>query len=298
MSNDRTLKIWDQYTLNLLYSYTDSCQLKVSVQINQTSFMVATSCEQFRMLNIYTDSIRTLAYVTNSFNFNSLPNALIQFNSTIVILGTSNGTIQIFDLNSNSSSFVQMIDEKSAVNALCAINKDLFASGLNAINLNIWNLTNSSRVASLYQGNFIFSVIISNDKKYLISSDFFFKIMLWNTSNWALFKRIDIAAFKMVQLNDDLIVNARTANTSIGIGLFVTNITNSTVNYTSFTKINSIYYYSMAKLDNNFVVLGANGDVELWDLKDLSKPRLVKNRIKGHTIIVTDVENYKGNYLF
>ena len=290
MSNDRTLKIWDQYTLNLLYSYTDSCQLKVSVQINQTSFMVATSCEQFRMLNIYTDSIRTLAYVTNSFNFNSLPNALIQFNSTTVILGTSNGTIQIFDLNSNSSSFVQMIDEKSAVNALCAINKDLFASGLNAINLNIWNLTNSSKVISLYQGTYVYSIIISNDKKYLISGDFFYKILFWTLSNWTLYKRIDIAATKMTQLNDDLIVHLRTSNITIGCGVYVSNISTNL----SYTKISSTYYYSMAKLDNNFVALGSSNDIELWELKDLSRTRLAKNKKRAHIYTISDISQYKG----
>ncbi len=293
ISNDKTLKMWDELTLNLLYTYTDSCALKIAIQINQTQFLVANDCQRFKLLKFFIDSTKTTANVTNSFQFTSSPMSLALFDKSTLILGSSNGTIQIFDLNSDpSTGYKQILDEKSTVFCLSVIDQNLFASGLMNRFISIWNLTNQTKLKSLNHGHSVYSLILTNDRKYLVSGDLYFKISYWKTNSWTFEKSIYCASFKMVQLNDDFIAHISFSSiANIPIGMYLSTIKNST-----FRNITSNNYYSLTKLDNDLIAFGStNGNqIDSWQLNDPINPRIVKSKQKPHTNTITDTKAVKG----
>ena len=291
VSNDKTLKIWDELTISLLYSYTDSCQFQKVVQINQTRFIVATSCGMFKVFDFFIDSTRTTANVTNGSVFSGSPYGLTLFNQTTLILGSSIGTIQIFDLNSNLSSGYKLIfDEKSSVQCLQVIDENIFAAGLFNKFISIWNLTNQTKIKSLYHASAVYSIIITNDRKFLITSDLYFKIFFWNVNNWTFFKSTSCPAYKMIQLNNYIVHITYSSASSFAIGMYVSNIENSTI-----LNITVASYYSMIKLDNDLISLGSlSGNIEYWNLNDPINKRMIKSKLKPHAATITDIQSVKG----
>jgi len=67
--NDKTLKMWDEIILDLLYLYTDLCKFRQVIELNQTSFLVATSCETFKLFEFWLDSTKTTANITTVSQF-------------------------------------------------------------------------------------------------------------------------------------------------------------------------------------------------------------------------------------
>ena len=292
VSNDKSLKVWDELTFNLLYSYTDTCQLKKIVQLNQTKFIVATGCERFMIFDFILNSSKTIANVTNGSIFSGSPIALTLFNKTTLLLGT-NGTIQVFDLNLNQSSgYKQIYDEKTIVNYFQVIDDNVFAAGLFNRYISIWNLTNQTKTTSLYHGHSVYSLLITNDRKYMISGDLYNQIVFWNMNNWTLAKIITFPAYRMIQLNDNYIVHLSSSLvSSIPIGMYVCNINNSTL-----VNISSKNYYTMVKLDNDLIALGTiTGDaIDYWYLNDPVNLRMIKSKLTPHTATIADIQSVKG----
>jgi hypothetical protein len=255
ISKDRSIYVLNQINFEIITKYVDDlCTPLKIVTINQTTAMIATDCGNLRYIYLYSDSYGKNLTFKDSFSFSELTYSFTLFNENTVLLG-SNNSILIFDLNSNSSTYVKKINEVSTITDIVVINKDLFAAGMLNYFISIYHLA-GVKTKSLYQGFSVVSMIVSYDKTTLAVGDMdyntnFFEI----TNNFANSYQFHSTSSRFAEYKDDYLIH-------IGKTFRLTNYTSKTTKI-----ISSTNYDSIRKFDNGLIALGSiSSNIELCSL--------------------------------
>ena len=280
-SHDGTIKIWDQTTGDLLYTYSEieKCQVKILERINCSVLAYGTNCSVIRLLDLNSGII-----IKNLTGHTSTIKTLKLFNSSILISGSEDKTIRMWNLESTQNNQVKTITESFVILTLIVISNNLIACGLESENnIGIWNMNSNTKIQNLYHGVDVYSLVLLSDRQLLASGDCTTYIKLWNINNWSLNTTINSGGFRMIRFSNNILVFLMSSySLYVPYGLNSLNLTNYAIRKsTNFEK-----FTALDLLDNNLITTANEStyEIKLWIYNNYNSPF---KRLKSHSDKIT-----------
>ena len=206
------------------------------------------------------------------------------FNSSILISGSEDKTIRMWNLESTQNNQVKTITESFVILTLIVISNNLIACGLESENnIGIWNMNSNTKIQNLYHGVDVYSLVLLSDRQLLASGDCTTYIKLWNINNWSLNTTINSGGFRMIRFSNNILVFLMSSySLYVPYGLNSLNLTNYAIRKsTNFEK-----FTALDLLDNNLITTANEStyEIKLWIYNNYNSPF---KRLKSHSDKIT-----------
>jgi len=246
-NNDPTIKIWNLKTGKLIKTL-DACCLTYSVTIsNDNKYIVASNNVDARIWDLKTGK---LIKILNKY-YGDINSVGISADNKYIVSGSNDKTIKIWDL-----------DETVKIT---------------------WDIKTGELIKSIKGDNWVYSVAISSDSKYIVSGSSDDTIKIWNLNTGKLIKTLKghIGSVNSVAITKDnkYIVSGSSDNT-----IKIWNLNTGKLIKTLKGHSNTVYSVAISS-DNKYIVSGSDDKtMKIWDLQGcyLSETAKLKKILKDY----------------
>ena len=271
-SLDKTIKIWDVESKNLVYTIQDEHTIYSLTKINGT-LLASGSDELIKIWNLNDGSLmKTVSGHQFAVAF------LKMFkNGDRLASASFDNSVKIWNVNDKFTLNIT-INESSALSAFEIISDNLIATGSYSNQLNIWDVNTGKIVQQFYTGFTIETLNMLRDGYRLSIGDVVTGVHLYSIKNSKIIQTIQPGCWRLTQINDTSL-----AYVSIPQTKYALNVYNLKSN--ELKQINqSNSYNDLILIDESESLIGLvnQNKIEIWCLKN----QTLITTLRGHNNLI------------